>query len=196
MNSGAVERQLGKTLVDVVRELDLRELHLGPPLQLAALEDAGHLTGDRAQEVDVARVELPPLGALHVQHADQPRPRLDGHGGHRVEPVLVETRHPLPVRLLAHVGHHRRAPRVGHPSRNPLADPHRHLADHVLVQAVGRGKQQLAAGQEIERAHVDPDGRGRLADDQLEELVRPLGGRGCLGQTNQEVELACGKAGV
>ena len=67
-----VEGKLGEALVDIVRKLDLGELDLGAALQLASLEDAGDLRRDRSQEVDVARVELSPLGALHVEHPDQP----------------------------------------------------------------------------------------------------------------------------
>src|SRR5437762_8422067 len=68
-----VERELGEPLVDVVRQTDLGELDLSAALQLAPLEDAGHLRSDGAQEVDITRVELTPLRALHVQHPDQPR---------------------------------------------------------------------------------------------------------------------------
>src|SRR5438270_515269 len=39
-DAGTVQRQLRETLVRVVREPDLGELHLGPALELAALEDA------------------------------------------------------------------------------------------------------------------------------------------------------------
>src|SRR5438093_6122082 len=94
-----IEGQLGEPLVDVVREADLRKLNLGSPLQLAALEDARHLSGDGAEKVDVTRVELAALRALDVEHPDQARTRLDRHRRHGVESVLVQSRHPLPVRL-------------------------------------------------------------------------------------------------
>ena len=114
-----IERQLGEPLVDVVREADLRQLDLGPPLQLAALEDARHLGRDSAEKVDVTGVELAALRALDVEHPDQARTRLDRHRRHGVESVLVQSRHPLPVRLPADLGHHRRPARVGHPAGDP-----------------------------------------------------------------------------
>ena len=43
-----IQRQLGEAFVDIVRETDLGQLDLGPPLQLAALEDPGHLSRDGA----------------------------------------------------------------------------------------------------------------------------------------------------
>ena len=140
----AFQGQLREALMDVMRHLDLRQLRLQPPLKLAALEDAGDLACDRAQEVDVACIELAQLGGLRVQHADQARARLDGHRQHRVEPVLVKAWHPLPVRVAAHVSHHRGRARLGDKAGDALPDLHLHLADHVFVQAVGGGQQQLA----------------------------------------------------
>ena len=158
-------------------QLDLRELDFGAPLQLAPLEDSRHLRGDGAEEIDVPRVELAPLGALDVEDSDQARTGLDGHRGHGVEAVLVQPWDPLPVRLLADVGHDGRPARLRDPAGDALPHLHRHLADHVLVEAVGRGEQQLAAVRQhqIERTDVGADGRSRLADDQLEQLIRALG---------------------
>ncbi len=107
-DAGAVQRQLREALVDVVRQANLRQLDLGPALQLAALQDAGDLGRDRAEEVDVGGAELASLRALHVEDPHEAWSRLDRHRGHGVKAILVEAGNPLPVRLLAHVGDHRR----------------------------------------------------------------------------------------
>ena len=152
-----------------MRQADLGQLDLGASLQLAALEDPGDLGGDRAQEVDVSRVELAPLSALHVDHTDQARTRFDRHRRHGVKSVFVQPGHPLPVRLLAHVRHHCRPPRLGNPTGDALSHLHGDLADHVLVETVGGGEQELAAGQQVEGADIRVDGGGGLSDDQLEQ---------------------------
>ena len=100
------------------------------------------------------------------------------------------------MRLPAHVRHHRRLAGLGHPTGDALAHLHRHLADHVLVQPVGRGQKQVAIRQQVERAHVGPDGRGRLADDQLKQLIRALGRRRGLGQADEKAQFAGGQARV
>ena len=141
----AFQGQLRETLVDVVRHLDLRQLRLQPPLQLAALEDAGDLARDGAEEIDVAGIELAQLGCLRVQHADQARARLDRHRKHRVEPVLVQARHPLPVRVAAHISNDSGRARLGDKAGDALPHLHLHLADHVFVQAVGGGQPKLPA---------------------------------------------------
>ena len=76
-NARPLEREAGEPLVDVVRELDLRELGLQAALHLAALEDPGHLAGDGADEGDVVLRELAELDRLHVQDAHQSWSRLD-----------------------------------------------------------------------------------------------------------------------
>src|SRR5712692_1570220 len=177
-------------------ELYLAKLDLHAALQLAALEDARHLAGDRAQEVDVPGIESALLDRLHVEHPDQSWARFDRHRQHRSEAVLVEARHPLPVRLLADVGDDRRPAGLGHPACDAFADPHRRLAHHLLVEAVGRGEEQLAPawGDQVQRTHVGAHGRRRLADDELEQLIRFL--RRCrrLGEPDQEAQLALSQA--
>ena len=185
------QRQLCESLVDVVRQLDLRQLSLHPPLQLRALEDACDLAGDRPQEIDVAGNELTALGGLGVEHADKPGARLDRHRQHRVEAILVKAWHPFPMGLLADVRDDGRLARLGHPACDAFADAHLHLSHHVFVEAVGRGQQQLATRwqQQIERADISAHGRGGLADDQGQQLVRFLGRGSRLRQPDQEAEL-------
>ena len=112
--------------------------------------------------------------------------------------ILIEAGHPFPVRLLGDVRNHSRLARIGDPAGDALPHPHLHHADHVLVQAVGGREQQLAArwGHKVEGADVRADGGGRLPDDQLQKLVRALGGGCGLGQADEEVELPGGEARV
>ena len=195
---GPVQRQPREALVDVVRNPDLGQLELEPALELAPLEEAGHLPRDRAQEIDVGRGEIALLDALHVEHADQPRAGLDRNREHGVEALLVEARDPLPVRLPAHLGDDHLAPGLGHPARDALADAHRDLADHLLVEPVGRRQQQVATVrlEQVEGADVGAHRRRGLPDDQLHQLARLLRGRRGLGQPLQEFELAHGQAEV
>ena len=78
-NPGPVQGQPGEPLVNVVRDADLGQLQLQPPLQLAPLQDPGHLAGDGAKEVHVGGAEAALLDALHVDHAHQAGACLDRH---------------------------------------------------------------------------------------------------------------------
>ena len=120
---GAVEGQLGEAAVDLVREPDLGQLGLEPALQLHPFEDPGHLAGDRLQEVDVRPDEVAPLGALDVEHADQPVARLDRDRKHRAEPLLVDAGDPLEAPVGADVRHGEVLAVLRDPAGDAGADP-------------------------------------------------------------------------
>ena len=184
---GAIEGELGETLVDLVREADLRQLRLQPALQLHPLQDSGDLPGDRLQEVDVGFDEAALLRALDVEHPDQPVPGLDGDREHRLEALLVDTGDPLEALVEADVRDGQVRAVLRHPARDALAQPEMGAADHLRVQAVGGGQAEpaLAHLEQVEGADVDRHRGGRLPDDQLHELPRLLRGGRLLGEPLQ-----------
>src|SRR5207302_10041918 len=116
------------------------------------------------------------------------------HREHRLEPFLVDARDPFEAGVSTDVGDRQVRAVLRDPAGDALANPQVRLADHLRVEPVGRGQLKLPSGrvQQVERADVDRHRRGRLADDQLDQLARLLGGRRLLGEPLQEVELPYG----
>ena len=190
-DAGPVQGEPGEALVDLMRDPDLGELALEPPLQLHPLQDPGDLGRDRAQEVDV-RAVVALLSALHVENADQPGPGLDRNREHRSESLLVYACDPLEARLLGDVAHEEGLALLRDPAGDAFTHVHVGPADHPLVEAVGGGQDQLFAVRrdQIERADVGLHRQGGLTDDQLDQVVRLLGRGGSQGQPLQELQLA------